>query len=94
MTIFSWLSAWMAPRKAKAYSFGDVAAFRGFVMAALRNQPGVVSVVADLSDPAKFKIMKGDGASTGDVTNIFGYINAYSSMISGNPSRGVFQAMR
>ena len=57
--------------------FADIAEFRELVIAAFRRQPGVNSVVADSTDPAKFVIAMGGRSAAGDVTNIFGYLNNY-----------------
>jgi uncharacterized protein YtpQ (UPF0354 family) len=57
--------------------FADIAEFREFVIAAIKRRPGVNSVVASSNDPAKFEIKMGERSSTGDVTNVFGHLNAY-----------------
>ena len=77
MGIFSLLSAWLAPAKAKTPSFADVSEFREFVMAAFKRQFGVDSVVPDPDDPAQFKVVMGERSSTSNVTNMFGYLRAY-----------------
>jgi hypothetical protein len=77
LTFLSLFSTGRAPAKARARSFANVAELREFVMAVFRTQPGVDAVTADPGDPAKFRIMMGQWSSTGDVTNIFGHINAY-----------------
>lgn len=78
MALSTWFSAWLTPAKAKSRSFSSIAELRAFVIAGLRKQPGVDDVVEDAADPAKFTIMAGGSASTGDVTNLFGYLHTYS----------------
>ncbi len=76
-TIASWFSTWVTPARAKSIVLSDIAKFREFVMAAFRKRPGIDSVVGDSGDPAKFEIVMCDWSSTGDVTNLFGYLRAY-----------------
>jgi hypothetical protein len=75
--LISLLSAWLGPVGAAKPSFADVADLREFVMAALRKEPDVDSVEADSVNPAKFKVTMKGRPSTGDVTNLFGYLRAY-----------------
>jgi uncharacterized protein YtpQ (UPF0354 family) len=77
MTWLAALSGWLGRAKADKRRFADIAEFRELVMAAFRRQPGVDSVVADSSDPAKLVIAMAGQSVTGDVTNIFGYLNNY-----------------
>jgi hypothetical protein len=70
MTLFS-------SAKGKRPHFADIAEFREFVIAAIKRWPGVNNVVASSGDPAKFEIKMDKWSSTGDVTNIFGHLNAY-----------------
>lgn len=67
------------PRRAKAQKqrFPDIAEFRGLVIAAIRRQPGVDSVAADPSDPARINSKIDDVEVGSDVTNLFGYLNSY-----------------
>jgi len=77
VALFSWFSTWLRPAKANKRVFADIAQAREFIMSAAEKRPGVDSAVADPVDPAKFKITMGEWSSTADVTNIFGYLNAY-----------------
>jgi uncharacterized protein YtpQ (UPF0354 family) len=76
VALFSRLSAWLGSAKAKT-RFGDIAEFREFVMDATKRRLDVDSVVADRANPAEFKVTKGERSVITDVTNIFGYLNAY-----------------
>jgi hypothetical protein len=77
MTLSTWLSTWLTPAQAKPRSFSTVAELRDFVIAELKKRPGVISVVEDTADPAKFRTVAGDWSSTNDVTNLFGYLQGY-----------------
>jgi len=77
VALFSAFLTRLGRAKAKGRRFADIAEFREFVIAALVKQPGVDSAVADPGDPAKLKITIDGETVTGDLTNIFGSINAY-----------------
>ena len=77
MALFSRLAASLGFAKAKTSRFGGIAEFRDLVMTTARKQLDVDSVVPDPDDPAKFKVTKGDSSVESDVTNIFGYLEAY-----------------
>jgi uncharacterized protein YtpQ (UPF0354 family) len=67
----------LSPALAKNRTFTNVAEFRELVIAAFKREPGVIDIVADPSDPAKFRIAVGGSASTIDVTNVYNYLTAY-----------------
>ncbi len=77
MTWLAALSSWLGRAKADKRRFTNIAEFRELVIAAFRRRPGVDSVVADSSDPAKLAIAMDGRSVTGDLTNIFGYLNNY-----------------
>ncbi len=77
MGLLAVLGACWRPVQAKLPAYANIAEFRAIIMAAFKKEPGVVSVTADPSDPAKFQVVTGAGPVTADVTNIYGYINAY-----------------
>ncbi len=77
MTWLAALSSWLGRAKADKRRFTNIAEFRELVIAAFRRQPGVDSVVADSGDPAKLAIAMDGRSVTGDLTNIFGYLNNY-----------------
>ena len=77
MALFASLAGFLRPAKAQKRRFSNMAEFRELVVAALKRQPGVESAVVDPSDPAKINTKIGDTDVTSDVTNIFGYLNAY-----------------
>lgn len=77
MGLLSLLASYWKPAQAKLPAYANIAEFRTIVMAALKKEPGVVSVTADPSGPAKFVVVAGGEPVTANVTNIFGYINAY-----------------
>ncbi len=77
MTWLAALSGWLGSAKAEKRRFADIAEFRELVISAFRRQPGVTSVVADSSDPAKLSVTMGQRSAIGDVTNIFGYLSNY-----------------
>jgi uncharacterized protein YtpQ (UPF0354 family) len=78
MGLFGAIGAWLVVTKIYGRANGDVGEFRETVMAAVRARPGVDSVTPDPRDRAKFKMVRGGQPSTADVTNLFGYISAYS----------------
>ena len=77
MALFASLAGFLRLAKAQKRRFSNMAEFRELVVAALKRQPGVESAVVDPSDPAKINTKIGDTDVTSDVTNIFGYLNAY-----------------
>ncbi|HKQ45418.1 MAG TPA: DUF1444 family protein [Rhizomicrobium sp.] len=77
MSLFSALSSWLGGARAQTRRFANIVEFREFAIAVLAQQPGVDSAVADSGDPAKFTVMMDGLPLNGDLTNIFGYINAY-----------------
>lgn len=77
MGLFSFLSVWLGPAKAKAPSMGSMAEFRNVIMTALQRRHLAERVTADPTDPAKFTMMAHGESSAVDRTNIYGYINAY-----------------
>jgi uncharacterized protein YtpQ (UPF0354 family) len=77
VALFSALLTRLGRATGKGRRFTDITEFREFIIAALVKQPGVDSAVADPSDPAKLKITMGGETVAGDLTNVFGYINAY-----------------
>jgi uncharacterized protein YtpQ (UPF0354 family) len=83
MGFFSWISAWLGPAKAKAASFGSIAEFRRHIMSTLERRRLASNLMADAADPAKFTMTVNGDTSTVDVTNVYGYINAYPENDSG-----------
>jgi len=57
--------------------FTDVAQFREFFIVTFMSQQDMGAAVAHPYDSAKLKITIGERELTGDLTNIFGYINSY-----------------
>ena len=76
MGLFSILSTWW-PAKAKPRSFANVAEFRQYIMAILKQRNLAEHVVADPADPAKFSMKVNGDTATVHVTNIYGHITAY-----------------
>jgi uncharacterized protein YtpQ (UPF0354 family) len=77
MGLFSFFGSRPKPPKSKARSLGNMGEFRARVISALAEQREVESVLADASDSAKFSFTIGDRSSTADLSNLFGYLNAY-----------------
>ena len=82
MALFSWLSACLAPARAKTPSFRDLPSFRDYVIAAFRKQPSVASVEAGADGAGEIRLVVAGEKVTGNVTNLFRYIG-------GNPDEDV-----
>jgi uncharacterized protein YtpQ (UPF0354 family) len=70
-------SIWKPAQARDATPFGSIGAFRQHVMALLRDRHLAANLVPDPNDPAKFTMTVNGEEVTGDVTNVFGYIQAY-----------------
>jgi len=77
LALLSLVPGWWGAAKARPHSYANMTELRAVVMAAFKKQRGVSSVTADPHDPAKFRVAIGKETATADITNIFGYINAY-----------------
>jgi len=84
--LFSLLAVtWLASARAKPRGFATIAEFRQHVMTILKNRHLAESVVADRTDPAKFKMVVRGEEATVDVTNTYGYITAYPDENANEP---------
>jgi hypothetical protein len=80
MALLSSISAWWS---GKGRPFADIAEFRQLIMMTVERRHLAENVVADPVDPAKFAMTVHGDSSTVDLTNIYGYINAYPEQDSG-----------